>query len=166
MASVTDPDGVVDAVTLHYRVAGSGEDAWDTIALTQQGAGAGAFWSAALPGSAVTGKGVDYYLSAADEAGHEAAHPPTAPVTWHHFTVEVEDLAGPSLSVTSVADGQPEAAPVLIEATVDDPSGVSAVALFYRSETTSFVAAVMTAFGGGTCQGTIPGSAVLQPGVD
>lgn len=82
-AVVTDPSGV-GAVNLHYRASGGG--AYGQLTLTNSGADT---WTGAIPGGAVTLTGVDYYLSAVDQAPspNTGVLPSTAPATPFSFTV-------------------------------------------------------------------------------
>ena len=73
-AQITDPSGV-GAVNLRYRVSGGG--AFATLAMTDAGGGN---FSATIPAASVTRAGVDYYISAADNAA--PANVGTYPNKW------------------------------------------------------------------------------------
>ncbi|PKN57087.1 MAG: hypothetical protein CVU56_12675, partial [Deltaproteobacteria bacterium HGW-Deltaproteobacteria-14] len=160
-ASAADNKGV-SSVTLYYRV--TGDTAFSTLPLTP---GGGTSWNGAVPATAVTTAGVDYYLVAADAAGNTAASPADAPATVHHFTVKAVDNQPPTITHTPIANGQPQGISVPISATITDPSGVSSARLYYRpTGFPSFQEVVLSATGGDTFTGSVPSFAVGPPSVE
>jgi|GEM_PF-2816905 len=159
-ASAADNEGVA-SVTLYYRETGA--TGFSTLPLTP---GGGLSWSGAIPSTAVTTAGVDYYLVAADDAGNTTASPADAPTSVHHFSVVEVDTQAPSIAHTPVANGQDEAVAVPISATITDPSGVASVRLFYRPNGYPVFLETTLSASGDTYTGTIPSFIVAAPSVD
>jgi hypothetical protein len=84
-ATVTDLDGRVAYVYLHYKneVAGSAE--WDYVPMTP--AGDTDVYSATLPGDRHRGGGVDYYIEAVDFAQNVAYSPNGGESDPYHFRI-------------------------------------------------------------------------------
>ncbi|MEO1272959.1 MAG: PKD domain-containing protein, partial [Myxococcota bacterium] len=78
-----------------------------------------------------------------------------------------QDTFGPVVTHSEIADGQPVAMPVVIRATIQDPSGVASALLQYRvigSPVPGF--APMMALGNNLYEATIPADSVTAPGVE
>jgi len=159
-ATITDSSGVASA-NLHYRVAGAID--FTSISMTASGNQ----YSATIPGASVTTDGVDYYIEAKDQAAdpNSSVEPAGAPGTTHHFTASVPDTTPPTIAHTPIADGQPKGEDVLVEAHVEDVSGVGTVTLFFRVNGSIWTSTPLTAQGGGDYAGFIPGYAVTTAGV-
>lgn len=159
-ASVVDDSALT--VALYYRAVGATE--WTELAMTPT---SGPGFGATLPGAAVTVAGVEYYIHAEDAAGNEAAEPSDAPTTYHTFTVEPPDETGPTLVLTEVDDGQEQGDDIALSALAFDESGVLAVTVYYRTiGQPSWSSLSLVLDTGSTWTGTLPGAAVLAPGVE
>ena len=161
-AVVVDVSGVM-AVRVHYRPAGG---AWSEAAMTARGGGV---YEAQIPGVAVTGASVEYYLSAED--GAPAANTSALPALGASgpFVVGVGrmDDTGPVIVHTPIASGVPVGAAVTVEATISDPSGVAEALLYYRrTGDAAFTALTMQAGAAGRYSAEIPGAAVTDRGVE
>lgn len=158
---VTDPSGV-GQVTLFYKQAGAGS--YTSVPMN----GANQTKVAQIPAGVVAAPRVDYYVEAVDMAtpsANTARAPATAPGTPYSFTVSAIDSAPPTISHTSIQNGQPSGQPVTVSADVVDASGVSVVTLFYRTRGQgTYASAAMN--GGPTYVTQIPAGAVQDPGVD
>jgi hypothetical protein len=79
---------------------------------------------------------------------------------------EEVDLDGPVITHTPVTTPMPFAQDVLLEASVEDASGVLTVELIYQQETAvAWTTRAMSEVGGGRYQGTIPGGDVYSGGM-
>ena len=164
-ATVAATAGSVSTAAVHFRAVG--QPAFVSAPLVRlEGTDT---WRGLIPGDAVTLAGVQYYLTAADDAAHTAADPTGAPATRvHTFTVSADGPEGPTVQHIPVANGRPANQNVTVEATVTDPSGVSAVVAYYRP--TGFPAyqqIVLAAVQGvpNLYRGSIPAFLVAAPGV-
>ena len=160
-AQVSAASGI-DSVTLNYRSGATG--AYSQLPMTVL---VGSTYQAEIPGTATMGTSVAYYISATDSAmpANTATEPATAPGVVHDFTVA--SPSGPTIVHTPIADGQPIAQGVTIDATVTAPAGVATVMLFYRPMGGgNFTSATMTNTTGDTYVGTIPGAAVTTPAME
>lgn len=68
-ATVTDAASGVSAVAAYYKRADAVE--WSSVSLEPSGD----LWQGSIPGTDVTGSGMNYYLEAVDVAGNTAAYP-------------------------------------------------------------------------------------------
>ena len=158
-AVVLDPSGVASVTLL---AASANDETFTVKAMVAQGD----TWSATVAVEAADEE-ISYYLEAVDTLDNASQLPAAGPDDPYVFDVTVEDESGPQIDVVAVADGQPEGAEVVVEATAADASGVDAVSLHYRaSGGAAFKAEPMTALGGGLYQAVIPAAAVVAPGLD
>jgi MYXO-CTERM domain-containing protein len=162
-ATITDAGGVASA-SVYYRATGT--SSWTSLGMTNT---AGNTWSVTLPGTIVTVAGVDYYIEAIDTANNHATAPTGAPGSVLAFTVIAgADTTPPTITHTKVSDGQRAGTAVDVTATVADPGGVAQVTLFYRQTgAASFTSLACVRQGtSDVWVGTIPGTAVQDPGID
>lgn len=162
-ANVTDAASGVAGVTLFYRA--SGGSSFQTASMSPDGASR---FRGVIPASAVTPPSVEYYLLATDTSprSNASVDPSGAPANLHSVTVNPADTSAPTITHTVVGSDQPEGMSVQVTATVTDDNAVGTVTLYYRASSgTSYTAATMTA-AGSSYSTTIPGSAVVAPGVD
>ena len=96
---VGDAGAGVAAVTLHYRQVGGGSFSDAPLSY------AGGSWSGAIPADKVTTTALEYYLTAADAVGNEAASPADAPSSL--WTLTPRDITPPPVpqGVTATLDG-------------------------------------------------------------
>ncbi|MBN2495811.1 MAG: right-handed parallel beta-helix repeat-containing protein [Deltaproteobacteria bacterium] len=164
-ATVSDASGVAE-VMFYFRTAGAGVFIGGPMSITD-----GQSYSGSIPGTLVEEPGIDYYIEAVDDSDEQnrSVHPDGAPAELHSFTVIAsgEDLQGPEIQHTPIADGVPAGADVAVEAQVTDSSGVASVALFYRiSGQSAFSQLAMELDSGQTYTASIPGQMVTAQGVD
>ncbi|MEZ4267599.1 MAG: PKD domain-containing protein, partial [Myxococcota bacterium] len=161
-AGVVDSSGVA-SVTLHYRALGAG-----SFTVQAMVKGAGDSWTGTIPGSAVNGAALQYYLSAVDSSpnANTASAPASGATSPYQFTVVVADTAGPTILHDPISGSKPVGQPVVLSATVTDTSGVNSVTAYYRKGTGAWTPLPMTASGGGGYTASIPGAAVGTPSMD
>ena len=76
------------------------------------------------------------------------------------------DTTPPTITHTPIAGGQPANLPIAVTAVIRDASGLLSAELYYRTGMSgAFTSGAMAAIGGGTYQGTIPGTAVTVAGL-
>ncbi len=161
-AGVADSGGVA-SVSVFYRPAG-GVGAFAEAALSNTG---GTNWAGSIPALAVNAPGVEYYVSALDDADNQATDPSGAPASYHSFTVSDVDDAAPVITHTPVADGQAEGATVVVSATITDASTITSATLWYRVIGYPFFASVaLSNTSGDTWEASIPGFSVAAPGME
>ena len=161
-ATVTDASGV-NSVTLYYRAPGG------SYTTAPMSLGATDTYSATIPGTSVATPSVEYYLVAIDNSplNNQSIVPSTAPTTPYAFTVTPQDLAGPTITHTPIADGQVTNRAVAISATVTDGSSVASVQLLYRVQgAASWTTIAMSVAPGDTYTATIPAVSVTTAGVE
>ncbi len=89
-------------------------------------------------------------------------------VTIVQHTGSLDDVLGPSITHTSIAEAQLYGQDVLIEANASDDSGVFVVEMVYKQETSGtsgWKSKPMSEVGGGLFQGAIPGDDVGSAGM-
>jgi MYXO-CTERM domain-containing protein len=161
-ASAADTSGIRD-VTLSYRVVGDAD--WISAPMTL----VGPTWRATIPARNIVSPGIEYYLTATDNApaANRATLPASAPAVVYAVDVTTPDTAGPTVAVTRYTEPVAVGVDLPFTATVTDPSGVASVTLHWRQTgTTTFAQLAMTPAGGDSFAATIPGSLVDEAGIE
>jgi MYXO-CTERM domain-containing protein len=161
-ASAADTSGIRD-VTLCYRVVGDAD--WISAPMTL----VGPTWRATIPARNIVSPGIEYYLTATDNApaANRATLPASAPAVVYAVDVATPDTAGPTITVTRYTEPVPVGLDLPFTATVTDPSGVASVTLHWRQTgTATFAQLAMTPDGGDSFAATIPGSLVDEAGIE
>lgn len=163
-ATITDASPL-QTVRVHYkRSTSSSAPPWPAVDMTLV---SGNLYRAEIPDFAVNIPAMVYYIRAIDSAGNTALLPTTSTTTPYQFSVGASDVAGPTLTVTPVAAGRPAGTAVTVTATATDTSGIGSMTLFYRTTGGgAYTSLVMSSTGGSGYSATIPGAAVVAPGVD
>jgi hypothetical protein len=162
-ATATDESGIA-SVILYFRVTGTSPYA--SVAMTDENSDN--IFTGEIPAYAVTGDGVDYYITATDASpsANKTTLPATAPSVPYDFTVVVPDIDPPVITHNPVADGQPVGLDVTIQAFVSDTSGLASVKMYYRVSGGQWNSKELTDNGSGTYSGTVPGASVTTAGVE
>jgi len=134
-ATITDNDGI-SSVKLYYNVEGS---TFNTLTMVASGN----IYSASIPAQP-GGSKINYYIEATDIYSLTSYSPSTAPAIPANYTVAsssaitnfTRDKSNPTALET-----------VMVSADVTDPSGLSVVKLYYKTESSSYSSVTMTANG-------------------
>ncbi|MCB9531151.1 MAG: PKD domain-containing protein [Myxococcales bacterium] len=159
-ATITDAVGVTTATV--YVSFDSGT--YNAVTMTH---GTGDTWSAVgswlfVPSGTAT---VSYYIQAQDAAGNVGTYPPEGSSAPRVIVIQYPDTTAPTVSVNAISSPQIVGTPVAVTVTATDAgSGVSTVAGYYRV-TGATTWTTLTLSGSGPYTGTIPGAAVVEPGV-
>ena len=161
-ASAADTSGIRD-VTLSYRVVGDTD--WISAPMTLVGLA----WRATIPARNIVSPGIEYYLTATDNApaANRATLPASAPAVVYAVDVATPDTAGPTVAVTQYTEPVAIGVDLPFTATVTDPGGVASVTLHWRQTgTATFAQLAMTPAGADSFTATIPGSLVNEAGIE
>ncbi len=153
-ATITDAASGVSGATLSYRKSGTTD--WSSTVMTQAGTNA---YVASIPSTTVAAPGVEYYMTATDNAGAVRT------TSTNTITVAAPDTAVPTITHTAVTTAVVGNA-ITVSATVTDNVAVSVVHLRYRVVGISaFTEVTMTATAN-VYSATIPAADVTTAGVE
>ena len=170
-ADVTDAvDPGVEGVRLYYRTTETppesgtyvGTGPYSVAPMVPVG---GTLYRGVIPGSAVVGPGVDYYITATDGVSTTSA--PSLGAGGTPYQVAVLPNEVPSIVHEPVTEGVP-GIPIPIRVTATDATNsLATVQLHYRKTgTRTFTDVLMTSVGGDAFEAEIPASEVTVDGVD
>lgn len=160
-ADITDASGIGSA-TLYYRAIGG--TTFSAVAMSNT---SGATWAGVIPGTGVTSPGVEYYLSASDNAApsNTASQPSNAPTAYFTFTVSAP--TPPAITHTPIADGQAQGQAVSVSADITATAGLATATLYYRAQGGgAFISLAMNNTSGDTYVAQIPAAAVVPVAVE
>lgn len=125
-AEIIDAVGV-ESATLYYRAPGA---PYASVAMQAVGGG---LWRGTIPGAAVAGERVEYYVSAVDAAGNVGLDVDADADTPAGFTVSELDAVGPAVGHVPPQGPLSPIEQYELSIVADDPSGVAEVRVYLRS---------------------------------